>query len=250
VGVTVHPGVQAVLDDQEAFVGPAVRGAARVLEVGCGRGLLAARLAGAGHAVVAIDPRLPPASERPIAARLTFVEADLLDFEAPAFDAIAFTSSLHHIAPLGEAIARACDLLAPGGLLVIDDFDLEAPDLATLRWYYDTQEVLVAAGAYAADRIDGAPDQDPHDRWRVGHEPHDRDEHPLHAGDAMIAAIEARFASVKEARGPYLWRHIARGVTGARVGDIAHAVHSSEERGVVAGTLSAVGVRVTARRLA
>ncbi len=248
--MTVHPGVQAVLDDQDAFVGPAVRGAARVLEVGCGRGLLAARLAGAGHAVVAIDPRLPPASERPIAARLTFVEADLLDFDAPAFDAIAFTSSLHHIAPLGAALARAYELLAPGGVLVVDDFDLEAPDLATLRWYYDAQELLVAAGADAADRIEGEPDQDPHDRWRVGHEPDDAHGHPLHAGDAMVAAIEARFTSVKEARGPFLWRHVARGVTGARAGDIAHAIHAAEERGVVAGTLSAVGMRVTARRAA
>lgn len=245
---TVHAGVDAVVDDQEAFVGPAVGAAARVLEVGCGRGRLAARLAAAGHTVTAIDVALPPPAERPAHPRLTFVEADLRTFDAPPFDAIAFTASLHHIAPLGRALDRASALLAPGGRLIVDDFDLEAPDLATLRWYYDVQEILAAAGLTDADHVDGRAEQDPLDRWRVGHEPHHADEAPLHGGDAMLAELGARFVDLQIARGPYLWRRIAHGVDGARAGAVIAAVHAAEERGVVAGTLSAVGLRVTARR--
>jgi SAM-dependent methyltransferase len=249
VGVVVHPGAQAVLDDQEAFVAPAVRPARRVLEVGCGRGLLAARLAAAGHDVTGIDVRLPDdRADVTAQARLALVEIDLLGYDAAPFDAIAFTASLHHVAPLGAALDRAFALLAPGGVLVVDDFDLEAPDLATLRWYYDAQEVLAAAGAYDPARSDGDADRDPQDRWRVGHEPREPHEAPLHAGDAMVAGIAARFADVREARGPYLWRRLARHAQGDRAGAIAHAVHAAEERGVVAGTLCAVGLRVTARR--
>jgi len=236
-----------VVDDQEAFVRPAVKPATRVLEVGCGRGLLARRLAEAGHVVTAIDLALP--DPRPAHERLTFIEADVRTFDAAPFDAIAFTASLHHVAPLASALDRVYALLAPGGLLVVDDFDLESPDLSTLRWYYDTQEILSAAGLYAHERIDGAGEQDPQDRWRVGHEADDHSrEAPLHAGESMVAEIEARFVDVKIARGPYLWRYIARGVAGDRARAIAEAVHAAEERGVVAGTLSAVGLRVTARR--
>jgi SAM-dependent methyltransferase len=249
VGVVVHPGALAMADDQEAFVAPAVRTARRVLEVGCGRGLLAARLAAGGHDVTGIDVRLPDDRVDVSAlARLALVQVDLLGFDAPVFDAVAFTASLHHIAPLGRALDRARALLAPGGVLVVDDFDLEAPDLATLRWYYDQQEVLAAAGAYDPARIDGHPDRDPHDRWRAAHEPHEPHEPPLHAGDAMVAAIEARFDDVRVSRGPYLWRRVARGAQGAHAGAVAAAVHVAEERGVVAGTLCAVGLRVTARR--
>jgi SAM-dependent methyltransferase len=237
-----------VVDEQEAFVALAVRGAGRVLEVGCGRGLLAVRLAQAGHDVTAIDVRLPPPGERPAHPRLALVEADLRTFVAPPFDAIAFTASLHHIAPLGRALDRAVALLAPGGTLVVDDFDLEAPDLTTLRWYYDLQEVLAAAGLYDAAHLDGAAAQDPLDRWRAGHEPHHPDEAPLHAGDAMLAAIRARFLDVQVARGPYLWRRVARHATGERARAIGAALHAAEERGIVAGTLCAVGLRVVARR--
>jgi len=247
VGVAVHPGAQAVVDDQEAFVAPAVRGAKRVLEVGCGRGLLAARLAAAGHDVTALDVRFPD-DRVPAAPRLAFVEADLRSFDAEPFDAVAFTASLHHVAPLGAALDHAFLLLAPGAMLVVDDFDLEAPDLATLRWYYDAQEVLAAAGAYDGAHVDGHPDRDPHDRWRAAHEPHEPREAPLHAGDAMLAAIEERFTDVRVSRGPYLWRRLARHAQGERAGAIAAAAHAAEERGVVAGTLSAVGLRITARR--
>src|SRR5262249_6962621 len=164
-----------------------------------------------------IDPRLP--DDTPAARPgLAYLTADVRTYRAAPFHAVAFTASLHHIAPLDAALDAAVALLAPGGALVIDDFDLDAPDLATLRWDYDAQELLAAAGAYDAAHVDGAPGDDPRARWEAGHAPH-HDEAPLHGGAAMLAGIAARFHELRVVRGPYLWRHIARRVThGARSG--------------------------------
>jgi SAM-dependent methyltransferase len=182
----------------------------RVLEVGCGEGRLAARLAAAGHEITAID--LQPLREPPPGVR--FLACDFLDFVDAPYDALLFTASLHHIPRLDDAIARAHDLLVPGGLLWADDFDLEAPDEATARWYYAQQ---------------GIPDGDVA-RWRADHEP------DLHVGAAMIAAVRARFDDVAIARGPYLHRYLGDGV------------EPLERAGIADGSLRPVGLRILAKR--
>ena len=144
-----------VLREQHRLVAAGLGDARRVLEVGCGRGALAAMLAGEGREVTAVDLALPV--ERPSPA-VRWIEGDFVtlsdvDFGG-AFDAVVFTASLHHIAALDDALTRAESLLRPGGRLVLDEFDLAAPDAACARWYYDVQELLAAAGAYPADRID------------------------------------------------------------------------------------------------
>src|SRR5262249_12261233 len=158
--------IDRLVAEQEAFVGPALRGTRRVLEVGCGRGRLAARLAAAGPGVVAVDCGLAGGGGLPVGGGGSFAAGGSAPCDARAVDAVAFTLSLHHIAPLDRALDRAVALLASGGRLVVDDFDLEAPDVATLRWYYDVQEVLAAAGAYEVARIDSGPEDDPVERWR------------------------------------------------------------------------------------
>src|SRR5262245_29525384 len=79
---------------------------ARLLEVGCGDGALAARLARLGHDVTALD------ADRGETARarrrgLRTVTSTWPDYEAPPFDAILFTRSLHHIHALEPAVRRA-----------------------------------------------------------------------------------------------------------------------------------------------
>jgi SAM-dependent methyltransferase len=176
--------------------------------------------------------------------RSTFIERDFLHFDAEPFDAIVFTSSLHHITPLDAAIDRAYRLLAPGGLLVADDFDLDAPSLATLRWYYDIQELLAAAEAFPRERVD-PPSNDVHQRWRAAHS----DEPPLHTGVQMRRAIAERFALRDVHGAAYLYRYIthhlphdARGVA------IAQHVYGSERRGISDGSLTAVGLGIVAIR--
>jgi SAM-dependent methyltransferase len=184
-------------------------GRRRVLEVGCGDGRLAVRLAGAGHEVTAIDLHAPTEAQPGV----RFVTGDFLDFTGGPFDAVLFTASLHHIGRLDDAVARAFDLLAPGGLFWADDFDLEAPDEATAGWYFAGQG---RDGDVAA--------------WRADHEP------GLHVGAALIAAVAARFGAVDVTRGPYLHRYLGAGFEAA------------ERAGIDAGRLRPVGLRLTAWR--
>jgi 2-polyprenyl-6-hydroxyphenyl methylase/3-demethylubiquinone-9 3-methyltransferase len=104
----------------------ALRGA-RVLDLGCGGGLLSEALAGAGADVTAIDlaPDLLKIArlhglESGIRVEYRQVSAEALAAEAPgAFDAITCMEMLEHV-PDPASILRACaTLLRPGGRLLV-----------------------------------------------------------------------------------------------------------------------------------
>jgi SAM-dependent methyltransferase len=228
------------VERQYQFVADTVRGAMRVLEVGCGRGDLSRRLGADGLLVTAIDLELGEVKGGP---GVKFLEGDFLAHEDTPFDAVIFTESLHHI-DLGAAIERALKLLAPGGQLVVDDFDLDAPRVTTARWYYETQELLAASGLFAYERID-ADNPDPRMRWLEAHV----SDPPLATGRQMIAAIGGKLAIRDTVRGPYLYRAILAGLPDDDWGrSVAHHVVGVEERRVAAGTLDGVGLRIVAMK--
>lgn len=237
------------LRETRAFIEPLLAGRRRVLDVGCGKGELAAMLAKAGHEVTAIDVTLP--AERAAAPGVTWHETGLLDFDAAPFDAILFVTSLHHITPLPDAIAHAHRLLVPGGLLIAEEFSLEAPDAATACWYYETQELLAAADRYPPSRIHGAPSLEPVSRWR---EEHAHDGEVLSEGWRMKEELGRRFELLGAREGPYLYRYIGASTAAhAGVGTplaeaITDQVFSAEQRGISACTLKPVGLRLWARR--
>ncbi|MEW9549673.1 methyltransferase domain-containing protein [Nonomuraea sp. NPDC050783] len=95
-------------------------GCARALDVGCGTGRFARRLAARGIEVDAVDP----AAEVIEAARAAgggprFQQADITDMELPEghYDFVSCLASIHHV-PFGT-VARLRDALAPGGVLAI-----------------------------------------------------------------------------------------------------------------------------------
>jgi SAM-dependent methyltransferase len=225
-----------------AFLTPALRGCTRVLEVGCGRGTVARRLGAAGFQVTAIDVELRDPTPAP---NVTFVEGDFLGYQAGPFDAIAFTASLHHI-PLDAAISRTAALLVPRGLLVADDFDLDAPDRETLRWYYDLQDLLVAAGLFDGHHYDAPIGDDLLARWRAGH----HHEPPLHTGAAMRSAISDRFAIRELHRCAYLYRYISSCVPDDERGAaIAAHVLAIEKQRIAEHVYAPVGLRIVAERV-
>lgn len=97
----------------------------RVLDVGCGSGRLACKLAARADHVDGVD-RSPVMIDRARGrcAGITntrWLEGDLLDPELPVcggYDAITAVSSLHHM-PLDEALERLAGLLQPDGVLVV-----------------------------------------------------------------------------------------------------------------------------------
>src|SRR5712691_10986187 len=96
------------------------------LEVGCGTGAFARRLAERARHVVALD--LAPEMIRVARSRSTefpkleFHVADAMSWDFPAahFDCIATIATLHHL-PLREAILKLRDALKPGGVLIVLD---------------------------------------------------------------------------------------------------------------------------------
>src|SRR4051795_925100 len=100
------PGVVAFV--RAALPPPPVR----VLEVGAGRGELAAALRDAGYDVVAIDPAADGApGVEPVAL------VDVVGEDA-SFDAAVAVVSLHHVEPLTGSCARLAEVVRPGGALV------------------------------------------------------------------------------------------------------------------------------------
>jgi SAM-dependent methyltransferase len=92
----------------------------RVLDVGCGAGGFAARLARrAGH-VDALDrsPAMIEAARQIAPANVTCILGDVMDDPLPAehYDAIVSVTALHHM-PLGDALRHLSRALRPGGVL-------------------------------------------------------------------------------------------------------------------------------------
>jgi SAM-dependent methyltransferase len=102
----------------------------RLLDVGCGRGLMLARLAALGHEAwgTEVSP-LAGAVQDPPAGVQVFLGA-LADLALPAahFDAVTFFHSLEHVPDLARTLDAAARLLRPGGALVV-----AAPNLDSLQ---------------------------------------------------------------------------------------------------------------------
>ena len=96
----------------------------RALDVGCGTGSLARRLANWSERVIGIDVNLEMVSHARsfpnLDPRIVFVEGDVMThpFPADSFDFITAVGTLHHL-PLRPALARFRDLLRPGGVLAV-----------------------------------------------------------------------------------------------------------------------------------
>jgi len=124
-----------------------------VLDVGCGEGWLARRLASAGARAVGLDPS-PDALERARREGSTdgvvrYVEgtAEALPFPDRSFDAVVFFNSLHHVAPVSmdAALAEAARVLRLDGLLYVQEPLARGPAFELLRPVDDETQVRRAA---------------------------------------------------------------------------------------------------------
>jgi len=218
---------------------------ARVLDVGSGRGDVAVELSSLGFEVIALDL----SEEMVLVARSRNLEAvwkDFLAYDAPPFDVLLMSRSLHHISPLDQAMDRAAKLLKPGGIIAIEEFDLDAMDAATALWHYDALALLEAAGVVTPDPEDAIPqDLDPLSRWRIEHEANP----PLATAAQMLAAISTRFDVAQTATAPYLYRTAcSRMEETARGQRAAERLLALERQRIERGLVRAIGWRCVARR--
>ncbi len=94
-----------------------------VLDVGCGDGLLAQRLAPVSRSVTAIDPdaaAIQRATDRLAAHQHVVVSRESFDTYQTGrkFDLITFVASLHHM-DLRASLVKARDLLTPSGEIAV-----------------------------------------------------------------------------------------------------------------------------------
>ncbi|HYM62031.1 MAG TPA: class I SAM-dependent methyltransferase [Thermoanaerobaculia bacterium] len=104
----------------------------RALDVGCGRGSFARRLASVAEHVDAIDLEPGVVSRaRELSSgisNLRIVEADFLTWPVEgSYDFLSMIATLHHL-PFAEALTRAAGMLRPGGVLAVLGLD-RAPSL-------------------------------------------------------------------------------------------------------------------------
>jgi SAM-dependent methyltransferase len=185
---------------------------ARVLEIGAGDGELARALRDEGFDVVAIDPDPRGAGVREVA---------LIDLDEPAasFDAAVAVTSLHHVEPLEASLQRLAEVLAPGGLLVVDEFDVGTFDEPAAAWWLRQRRAL-----------GGAPEKSAADLV-AEHRAH------LHPLTRIVAALEPFFEVRTPAYGPYLYRW-----------NLADSVRDEEQDAIARKEIPAVGARLAARR--
>ncbi|SFQ63852.1 Methyltransferase domain-containing protein [Amycolatopsis arida] len=213
---------------------------ARVLEVGCGRGALAAALADLGYKVTGVDRD----AEMAAAARergVPVIQADVHDVYGE-YDVVLFTRSLHHAESLDDILAHAATLLTPDGQVIIEEFAWEQVDHTGAHFLYDNRAMLVATGLLDAE----LPSGDLLDAWVGGHD-------FLHQGSAMIAALSRVGSDLTTVVTSILWRLVdGRGGVwiepAARAADAVNAIREAEERRIAAGMLSPVGLLASVRR--
>jgi SAM-dependent methyltransferase len=121
----------------------------RVLDVGCGTGAFAARLATRANQVDALDrsPVMIEAARLAVPANVTCILADIRTAPLPAagYDAITSISALHHMA-LPEVLPRLASALRPGGTLVAVSLHRNEPPRDLVR---QVLEVFAVCGRRA-----------------------------------------------------------------------------------------------------
>jgi SAM-dependent methyltransferase len=134
-----------------------------VLDVGCGEGGLARRLAREGARVTGIDPLASALEnargEEPAVAWPQYVQgtAEALPFAEASFDVVIFWHSLHHVPTdaMDTALAEAARVLRPEGRLYVQEPLAEGPFFELMRPVEDETGVRAAA-QNALDRARGA----------------------------------------------------------------------------------------------
>jgi len=146
-------------------------GPMKILDAGCGRGGLSAKLKAMGHDVTSVDLS---EESRQLAEEygVDVIVADFMRFSAAKeFDAVIFSRSVHHAHPIEVAMERAFSLLKNGGMLILEEFSVDRMDEVTASWFYQTDSLLTSLGILTDNQEGKDPRQETYvDRWKTEHD--------------------------------------------------------------------------------
>jgi ubiquinone/menaquinone biosynthesis C-methylase UbiE len=153
---------------QPLILGAVPPGCGQALDVGCGDGLLARRLAERCAEVTGIDrdPRMIAVARAREPGRTRFIEADFLTYPlAPdSFDFACANTSLHHM-DFAAALTAMARVLRPGGRLAVIGLAADK-SLADLLAAAPGVPVNLFYRAIYRQGESGAPIMDPQMTWR------------------------------------------------------------------------------------
>jgi SAM-dependent methyltransferase len=233
------------------FVAANMPAGSRLLEVGCGNGHLAAELNRRGFTVTGIDSD----SECVAQARLLGVEAHTVEWPSSAldssraFDALAFTRSLHHIDALHESITAADRAVHSDGHLLLEDFGYDEIEPEALRWLVGWLRSPRIAPLLASERSKLVPALLSSSDWITTWRHYHAHEHRLHTAATMRDAISGAFTLRSETTVPYLYRYLIPVLPASRDAyDLVCAALADEARAAAAGEFVPIGRRIVAVR--
>lgn len=134
----------------------------RVLDVGCGRGVMLAGLRAAGWIVVGteVDEAVAHSARQALGEQIRVGDIAGMELAEAPFDVITFWHVLEHLADPAAVLKRARELLAPGGAVIVAVPNLDSwqarlsgghwlhLDVPRHRWHF-SQATLAGAGRRA-----------------------------------------------------------------------------------------------------
>lgn len=168
---------------------------ARVVDLGCGPlGGFIPMLRASGYEAIGVDPDAPHGADY---HRIEFEHAEL----PRRVDAVVASTSLHHVTDADAVIDQISDTLAPGGTVVIVEWDWKTFDEPTAHWCFHRLVSTEPPGWLHRHRDEWAGsgrDWDAYLRAWAQQE-------GLHAGEQLLRSLDRRFERLLLARGPYFF---------------------------------------------
>lgn len=198
---------------------------ATVVELGCGRhGGFVPALKDDGYEALGIDPVAPDGN--------SYRQVEFERSELPAqLNGLVACTSLHHVGDLVQVLDKVAGALAPGGVVVVVEWDWESFDETTARWCFERLEDPGGDGWLEHQR----------EEWRKSAKPWEEyvrgwaREHGIHTGARVIEELDRRLRRVRCSRGPYFFP------------DLAQTTEADELDAIDAGVIRATRIDYTGR---
>lgn len=138
---------EPVADELDLILRSVPVAGADLLDLGCGDGTMARRLAAAGARVTGVDLDAPFADAADPALSLIAGRAEALPLADAAFDAVLMLKSLHHVPvpAMQTGLREVARVLRPGGLLFCWEPVFAGPLNEIMRLFHDEQAQRAAA---------------------------------------------------------------------------------------------------------
>ena len=240
--LTMLPALAASKSTADFVIDVAPRGGRGVLDVGCGIGNVAVHLAARGYKVTGIDES-QAAVTRCARRGIRAIKADFAEYDtAERYDLLLFSRSLHHMRDPRRMLGKAGKMLAPGGLVAIEEFAFEEVDEFAAGWLLTMLRFAVASGLTAKKPRLPAAHRPALGWWKGIHH------HDIHDGRTVIAAARSSLGVVRLERVPYLFRYLVpelkKSATSVAVLEHARAL---EELTFAAAQRPCIGIRAVCR---